>query len=180
MNTPADLAPLLELFFTQRLIAQRKVSPHTINSYRDTFRLLLKFAEKQLGRSPSKLTLADLAAPFVSAFLGQLETSRAGWSNGVEACFVSCQCGSKIELTRASRARLMATLPDPIGLVVLPHSLTNHSASSRAAAAVIASPAPAKARTISRLSSVQTASWGGRAASSSVAGSGKRRRSAAI
>jgi hypothetical protein len=32
MNTPADLSPLLEAFFTQRLIAQRKVSPHTINS----------------------------------------------------------------------------------------------------------------------------------------------------
>lgn len=77
MNTPADFAPLLESFFTQRLIAQRKVSPHTINSYRDTFRLLLKFAVNQLGRPPSKLTLADLAAPFVSAFLGQLETSRA-------------------------------------------------------------------------------------------------------
>lgn len=77
MNTPADLAPLLESFFTQRLIAQRRVSPHTINSYRDTFRLLLKYAEKQLGRPPSKLTLEHLAAPFVAAFLAQLETSRA-------------------------------------------------------------------------------------------------------
>lgn len=77
MNTPADLAPLLESFFTQRLIAQRKVSPHTISSYRDTFRLLLKFAERQLGRPPSKLTLEHLAAPFVAAFLTQLETSRA-------------------------------------------------------------------------------------------------------
>lgn len=77
MNTPADLAPLLEAFFTQRLIAQRKLSPHTINSYRDTFRLLLKFAEKQLSRPPSKLTLEHLAAPFLAAFLNQLETSRA-------------------------------------------------------------------------------------------------------
>jgi len=77
MNTPADLAPLLEAFFTQRLIAQRKVSAHTISSYRDTFRLLLKFAEKQLGRPPSKLTLEHLQAPFVAAFLAHLETSRA-------------------------------------------------------------------------------------------------------
>lgn len=77
MNAPADLAPLLESFFSQRLIAQRKVSPHTIDSYRDTFRLLLKFAAKQLGRSPSKLTIEHLAAPFVAAFLAQLETSRA-------------------------------------------------------------------------------------------------------
>ena len=55
MNTPADLSPLLEAFFTQRLMAQRKVSAHTISSYRDTFRLLLKFAERRLKRLPSKL-----------------------------------------------------------------------------------------------------------------------------
>ena len=77
INTPADLASRLEAFFTPRLIAQRKVSPHTINSYRDTFRLLLKFAEHQFGCPPSKLPHEHLAAPFVAAFLAQLETSRA-------------------------------------------------------------------------------------------------------
>ena len=55
MNTPVDLSPLLEAFFTQRLIAQRKASPHTINSYRDTFSLLLKFAERRL-RCPAVQT----------------------------------------------------------------------------------------------------------------------------
>jgi integrase/recombinase XerD len=79
MKTPADLSPLLEAFFTQRLIAQRKVSPHTINSYRDTFSLLLKFAERRLRCPPSKLTLENLAAPFLAAFLDHLETTR---SNG--------------------------------------------------------------------------------------------------
>jgi integrase/recombinase XerD len=77
MNTPADLSPLLEAFFTQRLIAQRKVSPHTINSYRDTFCLLLKFAEKRLRCPPSKLTLEKLAAPFLAAFLDDLEATGA-------------------------------------------------------------------------------------------------------
>ena len=77
MNTPADLSPLLEAFLTQRLIAQRKVSPHTINSYRDTFRLLLKFAERRLRCPPSKLTLENLAAPFLAAFLDHLEADRA-------------------------------------------------------------------------------------------------------
>ena len=77
MNTPADLSPLLEAFFTQRLIAQRKVSPHTINSYRDTFRLLLKFAERRLRCPPSKLTVENLAAPFLAAFLDHLEADRA-------------------------------------------------------------------------------------------------------
>ena len=38
---------LLERFFTQRLIAQRRVSPHTVAAYRDTFRLLLQFVEKR-------------------------------------------------------------------------------------------------------------------------------------
>jgi hypothetical protein len=60
MNTTADLSPLLEAFPTRRLIAQRKVSPHTIDSYRDTFRLLLKFAQSRLGCPPSKLTLENL------------------------------------------------------------------------------------------------------------------------
>jgi len=47
----AELSPLLERFFSQRLIAQRRVSAHTVASYRDTFRLLLVFAENKLGRS---------------------------------------------------------------------------------------------------------------------------------
>ncbi len=44
MKRPSNFPVLLESFFTQRLIAQRQASPHTIASYRDTFRLLLNFA----------------------------------------------------------------------------------------------------------------------------------------
>lgn len=77
MNTPADLASLLEGFFTKRLIGQRRASPHTIASYRDTFRLLLGFAEKRLGCAPSKLKLQDFSAPFVASFLDDLESKRA-------------------------------------------------------------------------------------------------------
>jgi len=32
------LAPTLQAFFTDRLIRQRRVSPHTISAYRDTIR----------------------------------------------------------------------------------------------------------------------------------------------
>jgi site-specific recombinase XerD len=71
------LAPLLEAFFTERLLRQRRASPHTIAAYRDTFRLLLAFAEKRIGKPPSALLLADLDASFVSAFLDHLETERA-------------------------------------------------------------------------------------------------------
>ena len=76
MNPPANLAPLLEGFFTQRLIAQRRASPHTIASYRDTIRLLLGFAQKRLRRVPSQLALADLNAPLVTSFLEELEHQR--------------------------------------------------------------------------------------------------------
>ena len=59
-----DLLPgLLEGFFTQRLMHQRQASPHTVASYRDTFRLLLKFVHAHRGTPPSRLTLADLDAP---------------------------------------------------------------------------------------------------------------------
>jgi len=76
MPTVADLPALLEAFFTQRLIAQRRASPHTVASYRDTFRLLLQFAAVRLKRPPSKLTLGDLSAPFLSEFLDDLESGR--------------------------------------------------------------------------------------------------------
>ena len=77
MKDAAGFPTLLETFFTRRLIAQRKASPHTIASYRDTFRLLLQFAEKRLAKAPSGLTMEDLNAPFLGAFLDHLESTRA-------------------------------------------------------------------------------------------------------
>ena len=77
MKDATTFPTLLETFFTRRLLAQRKASPHTIASYRDTFRLLLQFAEKQLAKAPSRLTIEDLNASFLGAFLDHLEGSRA-------------------------------------------------------------------------------------------------------
>jgi integrase/recombinase XerD len=73
----AEFPTLLESFCTERLLAQRRVSPHTIASYRDTFRLLLQFSQKRLRKPPSQLTLADLNAPLLSKFLDDLEADRA-------------------------------------------------------------------------------------------------------
>ena len=70
------LAPTLEAFFTQRLIGQRRASPNTIASYRDTFRLLLTFADQRAGRPPSRLALEDFDAPLITAFLDDLEQQR--------------------------------------------------------------------------------------------------------
>lgn len=67
---------LVEKFFIQRLMRQRQVSPHTISSYRDTFRLLLQFARKRLHTAPSRLSLEQIDAPFIAAFLDDLETTR--------------------------------------------------------------------------------------------------------
>jgi site-specific recombinase XerD len=69
MTQPASLAPLLERFFTQRLMLQRQASAHTITSYRDTFRQFLKFAEKRLHKPPSRLNFEEIDAPLIVAFL---------------------------------------------------------------------------------------------------------------
>lgn len=79
MKTNTPLSALLQSFFTDRLMNQRQASPHTIASYRDTFRLLLRFAQLQLKKSPSSLTLEDLDAPLIGAFLNHVEKNR---SNG--------------------------------------------------------------------------------------------------
>ena len=75
-TTTTSLASLLERFFTQRLIQQRQASPHTISSYRDTFRLLLKFTEQRLHTPPSRLAFEILDAPLIAAFLDHLEKHR--------------------------------------------------------------------------------------------------------
>jgi site-specific recombinase XerD len=76
MSATANVPRLLQSFFTDRLVRQRQASPHTIAAYRDTFRLLLEFAKKQLNKAPSSLGLEDLDAPLVGAFLDHLEKTR--------------------------------------------------------------------------------------------------------
>src|SRR5580658_3044434 len=73
MITSISLAPLLQRFFTQRLMQQRQASPHTISSYRDCFRQFLKFVQQRLGKPPSRLSLEEIDAPLIVAFLDQLE-----------------------------------------------------------------------------------------------------------
>jgi site-specific recombinase XerD len=70
------LAPTLQGFFTERLLTQRRASSNTVASYRDTFRLLLAFAQTRTGKAPSMLQLEDLDALLVGAFLDHLEVER--------------------------------------------------------------------------------------------------------
>jgi integrase/recombinase XerD len=76
MKPACNVATLIERYFTERLMRQRNVSANTIASYRDTFRLLFTFAQARLRKSPSDLALSDLGAPFIGAFLIDLETKR--------------------------------------------------------------------------------------------------------
>jgi integrase/recombinase XerD len=76
MNTISTLPALLQAFFMDRLMQQRQASPHTVSSYRDTFRLLLQYAQKRLGKAPSNLTVPELDTPLLGAFLEHLERER--------------------------------------------------------------------------------------------------------
>jgi integrase/recombinase XerD len=77
MRPPEIAFPtLLQDFFLRRLVAQRAASAQTIASYRDAFELLLRFLGQDTGRSPSALTLNDLDAPTILAFLDHLELKR--------------------------------------------------------------------------------------------------------
>ena len=72
----SDLAPILQSFFTDRMTAQKHASQHTIRSYRDTFRLLLTFAQQTIGIPPWKLEMSQLDAEVITSFLRWLETDR--------------------------------------------------------------------------------------------------------
>jgi integrase/recombinase XerD len=72
----STLPALLQRFFTDRLCTQMEASGHTISGYRDTFRLLLRFASEQRGRVPTKLGIEDLDVDLIGNFLLHVETTR--------------------------------------------------------------------------------------------------------
>lgn len=73
---PTEFSALVQRFFTGRLIQQQAVSTRTVAAYRDTFRLLLGYAERQLGKPPARLTLGDFNAELILGFLAHLEAER--------------------------------------------------------------------------------------------------------
>jgi|SRR6516162_2996287 len=74
--TTAALPTLVQQFFTDRLCTQMAASPNTIASYRDTFRLLLRFASEQTGKAPTQLTVEQVDVTLVGDFLVHVEDKR--------------------------------------------------------------------------------------------------------
>jgi site-specific recombinase XerD len=95
-----SLAPLLESFFVDWLQRQRRASPHTIAAYRDTFRLLLGFAQKHLGKPPSHLVLSDLHPGFVADFLDHLEQDRGNSARSRNARLAALRSFFRFAATR--------------------------------------------------------------------------------
>jgi integrase/recombinase XerD len=89
--TPS-FASLLQTFFLDYLSQHRAVSPRTIGAYRDTFRLLLQFAERHIGKSPTTFALADLNAEFILAFLDHLQRDRKNVVRSRNARLAALRC----------------------------------------------------------------------------------------
>ena len=70
------VGPLLQAFFVDYLYGQKRASARTVKSYRDTFRLLLRFLQQTTGKAPSALHTLDLDAPVILSFLDHLECQR--------------------------------------------------------------------------------------------------------
>lgn len=123
LSDPAEFAALLQRFFTDRLLQQKNASPRTVKAYRDTFRLLLGYAERKLGKPPTKLALSDFDATLVLGFLDALETERhnAVRSRNVRlaavrsfAHFVALQCPPALQLIQQIQAIPMKRFEKPL------------------------------------------------------------------
>ena len=76
MMATTDFARLLTRYFSQYLPAQRNLSERTIQSYRDTFKLLLQFGRDERDWMPEHLTLDQIDRTCLEDFLDWLETTR--------------------------------------------------------------------------------------------------------
>jgi len=106
-TTQIAFPTLVQEFFQRRLVAERQLSAHTIASYRDTFELMLGYAQQRTGRTPSALTLQDLDAPLLLAFLDHLENQRG-----------NCPRTRNLRLTAIRSFMNYASMRDPTSLPV--------------------------------------------------------------
>ena len=103
-----SLSALLQGFFTDRLLRQLRASPHTVAGYRDTFRLLLRFAVEHVGQPSTKLTLERLDVTFVGQFLDYLENKRGNTARTRNMRLAAIRI--VLPLRRALRTRIRASV----------------------------------------------------------------------
>lgn len=123
LTTPAEFATLLQRFFAERLIQQQNASPRTIAAYRDTFRLLLGYAERKKGKPPAKMALCDFDTTLVLDFLSYLENERHNTVRSRNARlaavrafahYVSLQCPPALALAQQILAIPMKRFEKPL------------------------------------------------------------------
>jgi site-specific recombinase XerD len=114
MSRPASptFATLVQEFFTDYMVQQRALSPRTVASYRDTFVLLLRFAQRKLGKDPVNVQLADITAKFLASFLDDLESERH-----------NCVRSRNIRLAAVRSFLKFAARRDPASLRVIEQAL---------------------------------------------------------
>jgi hypothetical protein len=107
-----------------RLMRQRQASAHTIASYRDSFRLLMQYAQQRMRKAPSPLTVPDIDIPFLGAFLDHLEKERdnSARSRNVRLAALHFRTGSNKRTAAAKEAAAAARIP-PVGRVRGDHSI---------------------------------------------------------
>lgn len=114
MNGTADLPRLLSMFFAHHLM-QRDASPHTVASYRDTFRLLVRYAHDVLGKPPQDLRFDDFDTDFLAAFLEHLESQRGNGARTRNARLAAIRSLSRFvalhDPRHAARAQQILAMP---------------------------------------------------------------------
>ena len=98
-HSPLSFGNLLQDFFCQYLMNQRNMSPRTVASYRDSFRLLLNFLKERKRKSPAKIQMADLDAASIVAFLSHLEHDRHNGVRSRNARLMAIRCFLKYAAT---------------------------------------------------------------------------------
>jgi len=103
------LGPLLQSFFAEHLCSHKRVSPRTIESYRDTFRLLLQYLQAKTAKKPSALSIADLDAPVILSFLESLEQQRHNQAQSRNVRLTAIRCFFRLVALRDPASAGVAT-----------------------------------------------------------------------
>lgn len=85
MSKANPFPELMRAFFYEWLVEQRNASVNTVRSYRDTWRLFLRFVADRAKKKVATISLADLTAAQVAAFLKHAEHDR-GSTIGTRNC----------------------------------------------------------------------------------------------